>query len=174
MMSKRRLSSIALAALLPFGALIHPVAANADTLDDIKSRGTMTVAIDPTFAPYEYTDASNNIVGFDPAVMAAVAKHLGVKIEYQRMAFSGIIPGLLAHSFDVEGSALNVTAERAKRLAYVVPTSKTVNGALVRADFTKIPQPATIESLAGLTAAVKSASAPETILKQFNETLRGC
>jgi polar amino acid transport system substrate-binding protein len=150
MMSKRSLSSIALAAFLPFGVLIHPVAANADTLDDIKSRGTMTVAIDPTFAPYEYTDASNNIVGFDPAVMAAVAKHLGVKIEYQRMAFSGIIPGLLAHSFDVEGSALNVTAERAKRLAYVVPTSETVNGALVRADFTKIPQPATIASLAGL------------------------
>ncbi|MGE8163697.1 transporter substrate-binding domain-containing protein [Paraburkholderia sp. NPDC080076] len=171
-MSKRRLSSIVLAALFPCGALVHLVAANADTLDDIKSRGTMTVAIDPTFAPYEYTDASNNIVGFDPAVMAAVAKRLGVKIEYQRMAFSGIIPGLLAHSFDVEGSALNVTAERAKRLAYIVPTSKTVNGALVRADFKKIPQQATIESLAGLTAAVKSASAPEQILKQFNETLK--
>lgn len=171
-MSKRRLSSIVLAALFPCGALVHSVAANADTLDDIKSRGTMTVAIDPTFAPYEYTDASNNIVGFDPAVMAAVAKRLGVKIEYQRMAFSGIIPGLLAHSFDVEGSALNVTAERAKRLAYIVPTSKTVNGALVRADFKKIPQQATIESLAGLTAAVKSASAPEQILKQFNETLK--
>jgi polar amino acid transport system substrate-binding protein len=171
-MSKRRLSSIALAAFLPFAALICSVAASADTLDDVKSRGTMTVGIDPTFAPYEYTDASNNIVGFDPAILAAVAKHLGVKIEYQRMAFSGIIPGLLAHSFDIEGSALNVTAERAKRLAYVVPTSKTVNGALVRADFTKIPANATIESLAGLTAAVKSASAPEQILKQFNETLK--
>ncbi|CAB3803033.1 transporter substrate-binding domain-containing protein [Paraburkholderia fynbosensis] len=171
-MSKRHLCSLALAALLPFAALIHPVAASADTLDDIKSRGTMTVAIDPTFAPYEYTDASNNIVGFDPAILAAVAKHLGVKIEYQRMAFSGIIPGLLAHSFDMEGSALNVTAERAKRLAYVVPTSKTVNGALVRADFRKIPANATVESLAGLTAAVKSASAPEQILKQFNDTLK--
>jgi polar amino acid transport system substrate-binding protein len=171
-MSKRRLSSIALAAFLPFAALICSVAASADTLDNVKSRGTMTVGIDPTFAPYEYTDASNNIVGFDPAILAAVAKHLGVKIEYQRMAFSGIIPGLLAHSFDIEGSALNVTAERAKRLAYVVPTSKTVNGALVRADFTKIPANATIESLAGLTAAVKSASAPEQILKQFNETLK--
>ncbi|ABE37187.1 bacterial extracellular solute-binding s, 3 family protein [Paraburkholderia xenovorans LB400] len=171
-MSKRRFSSLALAALLPFAALINTVAASADTLDDIKSRGTMTVGIDPTFAPYEYTDANNNIVGFDPAILAAVAKHLGVKIEYQRLAFSGIIPGLLAHSFDIEGSALNVTAERAKRLAYVVPTSKTVNGALVRADFKKIPAKATIESLAGLTAAVKSASAPEQILKQFNETLK--
>jgi len=171
-MSKRRLTSIALAALLPFAALIHSSAASADTLDDIKSRGTMTVAIDPTFSPYEYTDANNNIVGFDPAIMDAVAKHLGVKVEYQRMAFSGIIPGLLAHSFDIEGSALNVTAERAKRLAYVVPTSETVNGALVRSDFKKIPPQATIESLAGLTAAVKSASAPEQILKGFNETLK--
>jgi polar amino acid transport system substrate-binding protein len=172
LMSKRRLSSIALAAFLPFAALIYSVTASADTLDDIKTRGTMTVGIDPTFAPYEYTDASNNIVGFDPAILAVVAKHLGVKIEYQRMAFSGIIPGLLAHSFDIEGSALNVTAERAKRLAYVIPTSKTVNGALVRADFKKIPANATIDSLAGLTAAVKSASAPEQILKQFNETLK--
>lgn len=171
-MSKRRLCSLALAALLPFAMLTRPAPASADTLDDIKSRGTMTVGIDPTFPPYEYTDAGNNIVGFDPAILAAVAKHLGVKIEYQRMAFSGIIPGLLAHSFDIEGSALNVTAERAKRLAYVVPTSKTVNGALVRADFSKIAAPATIESLAGLTAAVKSASAPEQILKQFNETLK--
>ncbi|KKB63440.1 ABC transporter substrate-binding protein [Robbsia andropogonis] len=171
-MSKRRLSSMALAALLPFAALIHTISASADTLDDIKRRGTMTVGIDPTFSPYEYTDANNNIVGFDPAILAAVAKHLGVKIEYQRMAFSGIIPGLLAHSFDIEGSALNVTAERAKRLAYIVPTSKTVNGALVRADFNKIPAQATVESLAGLTAAVKSASAPEQIIKQFNETLK--
>lgn len=171
-MPKRRLPHLALAALLSLSATIHSLAAHADTLDDIKHRGTMTVAIDPTFAPYEYTDASNAIVGFDPAIMAAVAKHLGVKIEYQRMSFSGIIPGLLAHSFDIEGSALNVTAERAKRLAYVVPTSKTVNGALVRADFTKIPQQASIESLAGLTGAVKSASAPEQILKQFNETLK--
>jgi len=171
-MFKQRITLIALATLLPAAALIHSMSARADTLDDIKSRGTMTVAIDPTFAPYEYTDANNNIVGYDPAIMAAVAKHLGVKIEYQRMAFSGIIPGLLAHSFDIEGSALNVTAERAKRLMYTVPVSKTVNGALVRSDFKTIPDKATIESLAGLTAAVKSASAPEQILKQFNETLK--
>jgi polar amino acid transport system substrate-binding protein len=170
-MFSQRLSRFALTVLLPAAALCHAVATHADTLDDIKSRGKMIVAIDPTFAPYEYTDANNAIVGYDPAILDAVAKHLGVKIEYQRMAFSGIIPGLLSHSFDLEGSALNVTAERAKRIAYVVPTSKTVNGALVRADFTKIPAKPTPESLAGLTGAVKTGSAPEQILKQFNETL---
>lgn len=171
-MSPLRLSRLALTALIPAAALFHAVTSHADTLDDIKSRGKMIVAIDPTFAPYEYTDANDAIVGYDPAILAAVAKRLGVKIEYQRMAFSGIIPGLMSHSFDLEGSALNVTAERAKRIAYVVPTSKTVNGALVRSDFTKIPSKPTPESLAGLTAAVKTGSAPEQILKQFNETLK--
>jgi len=171
-MPVHRLSHIVLVALLSMTSLTRVVVANADTLDDIKSRGVMTVAIDPTFAPYEYTDNNNNLVGFDPAVMEAVAKKLGVKIEYQRMSFSGIIPGLLAHSFDIEGSALNVTAERAKRIAYVVPMSETVNGVLVRSDFKKIPHQVTIESLAGLTAAVKSASAPEQILKQVNDTLK--
>ncbi len=154
-MFKRRIKLVAPAVLVAAVTLIHSLTAVADTLDDIKSRGKMIVAIDPTFAPYEYTDANNAIAGYDPAIMGAVAKHLGVTIEYQRMAFSGIIPGLLAHSFDVEGSALNVTAERAKRLMYTVPVSKTVNGALVRSDFT-----------------VKSASTPEQILKSFNETLK--
>ncbi|MDB5767142.1 MAG: bacterial extracellular solute-binding s, 3 family protein [Collimonas fungivorans] len=170
-MFKRRIPLLALTALVSAITFGNSVTALADTLDDIKSRGKMIVAIDPTFAPYEYTDANNAIVGYDPALMAAVAKRLGVTIEYQRMAFSGIIPGLLAHSFDLEGSALNVTAERAKRLAYTVPTSKTVNGPLVRTDFTKIPSKATVESLAGLTGAVKAATAPEQILKQFNQTL---
>ncbi len=171
-MSSPRLARFALAALIPAAALFHAAASHADTLDDIKRHGKMVVGIDPTFAPYEYTDANNAITGYDPAILAAVAKRLGVTIEYQRMAFSGIIPGLLSHSFDLEGSALNVTAERAKRIAYVVPTAKTVNGALVRADFAKLPARPTPESLAGMTAAVKTGSAPEQILKQFNDTLK--
>ncbi|CAE6931390.1 Vitamin B12 import ATP-binding protein BtuD [Paraburkholderia domus] len=85
-MPEHRTTLFALVSLLITGTLLHSSGARADTLDDIKSRGTMTVAIDPNFAPYEYTDANNNIVGYDPAIMAAVAKHLGVKIEFQRMA----------------------------------------------------------------------------------------
>lgn len=171
-MCLQRFYRLLLSALLPATLLLLSDATQADTLDDIKSRGKMIVAIDPTFAPYEYTDASNAIVGYHPAILAAVAKSLGIKIEYQRMAFSGIIPGLLSRSFDMEGSALNVTAERAKRIAYVAPTGKTVNAPLVRADYAKISSTPTPESLAGLTGAVKTGSAPETILKQFNETLK--
>ena len=144
----------------------------ADTLDDIKAKGTMVVAIDPTFDPYEYTDPSGKIIGLSPAIMDEVAKKIGVKLEYQKMAFSGIIPGLLAKSFDLEGSSLNVTAERAKRVLYTVPYSRTVNGVLVRND-NPIKSNVTVEALAGLTGAVKSGTVPEKILREFNTTLTG-
>jgi polar amino acid transport system substrate-binding protein len=144
--------------------------AAADTLDDIKARGKVIVAIDPTFAPYEFTDASGNVQGLSPAIMDAVAKKLGVQIEYQKTAFSGIIPGLLAKSFDLEASSLNVTAERAKRVLYTVPYGRTVNGVLVRNDST-LKSPTAVEALAGLTGAVKAGTIPEKLLREFNTAL---
>jgi polar amino acid transport system substrate-binding protein len=160
-----------LASCLMFAALAPSLAA-ADTLAEVKAKGKMVVAVDPTFAPFEYTDASGKIVGYTPALMEAVGKKLGVSIEYQKMAFNGIIPGLLAGSFDAEGSTLNVTAERAKRVLYTVPFAKTVNLVMTRADDSRIPLPATIASLSGLTGVAKAGTAAEKILKDFNGELK--
>lgn len=157
-------------AILVSASLVASLAI-ADTLDEIKARGKMIVAVDPTFPPFEYTDSAGKIVGYTPAIMEAVGKKLGVSIEYQKMAFNGIIPGLLAKSFDVESSSLNVTADRAKRVKFTVPFAKTVNGVMTRSDDVRIPVPATIESLSGLTAVVKAATAPEKQLKDFNTAL---
>jgi len=148
-------------------------AASADTLDDVKARGKLVVAIDPTFAPYEYTDASGTIVGYTPEIMQRVAARLGVALEYQKMAFSGIIPALIAGSVDAEGSSLNVTAERAAKVLFTVPFGKSVNAVLMRADETRVTAaPLTVEALSGLTAAVKATTAPEQLLKQFNAQLK--
>lgn len=161
-----------LASCLMLAAALAPSLATADTLDEIKARGKMVVAVDPTFAPFEYTDASGKVIGYTPALMEAVGKKLGVSIEYQKIAFNGIIPGLLAKSFDAEGSTLNVTAERARRVLFTVPFAKTVNLVMTRADDSRIPQPATVASLSGLTGVAKAGTAAEKILKDFNSELK--
>jgi polar amino acid transport system substrate-binding protein len=51
-----------------------------------------------------------------------------------------------------------------------VPYSRTVNGVLVRNE-SPIKSNVTVEALAGLTGAVKSATVPEKILREFNTTL---
>lgn len=152
---------------------LHAPLVSADTLEDVKARGTLVVAIDPTFAPYEYTDDSGAITGYTPAIMTEVAKTLGVKVEYQKMAFSGIIPALISGSVDAEGSSLNVTAERASKVLFVAPFGKSVNAVMTRADDKRLdPSSLRVESLAGLSAAVKTTSAPEQLIKQFNVDLK--
>lgn len=170
-MSRRMFLSSLVIMAFPFGILLEFVPqALADTLDDIKARSKMVVAIDPTFAPYEYTDGQGNIVGYDPSILEAIAKNMGVKVEYQKMAFTGVIPGLIAGSFDFTATALNVTAERAKRIGYTVPVSKSVNAVLKRAGDKRISN-SKPETLAGLKMAVKATTQPEQYMKTVNADL---
>jgi polar amino acid transport system substrate-binding protein len=159
----------ALLLLVPLlAAAIGP--AQADTLDDIKARGTMIVGLDPTFSPYEFTDAAGAIVGYDPALLELIAKSIGVKIEYRQMAFSGIIPGLVAGSFDFTATALNVTAERAQRISYTIPVSQSVNAILRRIGDTRVDG-TDPSKLAGLSVGVKQTSTPERVIKKTSDAM---
>lgn len=144
--------------------------ASADALDDIKARGKMIVGLDPTFAPYEFTDASGAITGYDPSLLSKIAANMGVEVEYRTMAFSGIIPGLVAGSFDFTATALNVTAERAERISYTIPVSQSVNGILRRVGDTKVDGEKS-GALAGLTVAVKQTSTPERVVQEASKEL---
>jgi polar amino acid transport system substrate-binding protein len=149
---------------------LAPGIAQADTLNDIRSRGTMIVAVDPTFAPYEFTDTAGAITGYDPALLELIAKDLGVKVEFRTMAFSGIIPGLIAGSFDFTSTALNVTAERAERIAFTIPVSKSVNAVLRRKGETGVDASDPMK-LAGMRAAVKQTSTPEKVTKAQSDAI---
>jgi polar amino acid transport system substrate-binding protein len=161
------LLSLALAA----GALLLNPIAQADTLDEIKKRGKMIVAIDPTFAPFEFTDSAGKIIGYDPELLEAVAKDWGVQVEYQVMAFSGVIPGLIAGSFDFTATALNITAERAQKIDYTIPVASSVNAVLKLKDNAAVKSSA-IDDLAGLKCAVKQTTQPEQMMQAFNEELK--
>jgi polar amino acid transport system substrate-binding protein len=143
--------------------------ANADALDDVKKKGTIVVAIDPTFPPFEYTDSSGKVIGYDPELIELVAAGLGVKVEYQVMAFSGIIPGLIAGAFDMTPT-LNVTAERAKKIDFVIPTAMSIDAVLTLKD-TAVKSSA-IDDLAGKKCAVKQTTQPEQMIKAMNEKLK--
>ncbi|MGE4250939.1 MAG: transporter substrate-binding domain-containing protein [Parvibaculaceae bacterium] len=167
----RRAFILSTAAALTLGSSAAISPARADAMDEIKSRGKILVAIDPTFPPFEFTDANNNIIGHDADLITAIAKDWGVAVEWQVMAFPGIIPGLIAGSFDMSASALNVTAERAQRIDYTVPIAATVNVVVKRSGNDKVKS-SKIEDLSGLTCAVKQTTQPEQMMQKLNEYLR--
>ena len=149
--------------------LTLPVYGNAEALDDVKKNGKIIVAIDPTFAPFEYTDSTGKIVGYDPELIELAAAGMGVKVEYRVMAFSGIIPALIAGSVDMTPT-LNVTPERALRIDYVIPTASSVN-AVIALKGTSL-KTAALDELSGKTCAVKQTTQPEQMMKAMNEKLK--
>lgn len=161
----KTLPTFTLATLL---ALFVTQQASADALERVMATKTLVVAIDPTFPPFEYTDEAGKIIGYDPSIIEAVAAKMGVEVKYQVMAFSGIIPGLISGAFDVTPT-LNVTAERAGKINYTMPTAASMNAVLIVEGNGVLSS--AIEDLSGKTCAVKQTTQPEQMIIKMNEEL---
>lgn len=94
--------------------------ANAELLNQVKARGTLRVALEGTYPPFNYREG-NKLVGFDVDVAAALAKQMGVKVEYVTIEFSGIIAGLQANKYDIIVNQVAITPARLKVLDFSTP-----------------------------------------------------
>lgn len=56
----------------------------------------LRVGVSPDFSPFEFKDEKGKMVGFDVELMEALAKQMDRKLEFQDMAWDGLIPGVLA------------------------------------------------------------------------------
>src|SRR5947209_20592452 len=63
----------------------------------VKSKGTLDVAADATYAPNEFIGPDGKtVVGMDADLAQALAKVLGIKVQVRNASFDGIIPRLAA------------------------------------------------------------------------------
>jgi polar amino acid transport system substrate-binding protein len=97
----RMSKSFTLAALLVATAGSLTVAA-ADVPDRIKKAGKLVAATQPNYPPIAYKDpATNTLTGFDIDLGEAIAKELGLKIEWQETAFAQMISSLQTQRVDI-------------------------------------------------------------------------
>ena len=86
----------------------------------IKSKGTLVVATDPSYAPNEFFGSDNKtIVGMDIDLANAVAQTLGLKFNIVKADFAGIIPGLASGKYDLSFSSFTDSKEREKTVDMV-------------------------------------------------------
>jgi polar amino acid transport system substrate-binding protein len=87
---------------------------------DIKSKGTLTVAADATYAPNEFVaENGNTIQGMDPDLAKALAQAMGLEATVKNVTFDSIIPGLAANKYDLGMSSFTITKEREKTVDFV-------------------------------------------------------
>lgn len=159
-LSRRRL--LGATAAVACGALLAswtPLAA-AQSADDIRKKGTLTVGLLVDFPPYGTVDASNQPDGYDADVARLLAKDLGVKVNLVPVTGPNRIPFLLTNKVDLLVASLAVTPERAKQVQFSRPYSAATI-VLYGAKKLAVKAPA---DLKGLRVAVARASTQDTAL----------
>jgi polar amino acid transport system substrate-binding protein len=128
----------------------------------IKSKGTLTVAADASYAPNEFfaTDGKT-IIGMDADLSQALASTMGLKAKVVNETFDGIIPGLAAGKYDMGASSFTDTKEREKTVNFVDYFSAG------ESFFTKVsgtggPPVTGLSDLCGHTVAVEKGTVEET------------
>jgi polar amino acid transport system substrate-binding protein len=87
------LTTRVLAAIIMLAGVTPAVA--QDVPARIKQAGKIVIATNPNYAPITFKDpATNTLMGFDIDLGTAIAKELGVKIEWQEIAFAQMLPSL--------------------------------------------------------------------------------
>ena len=140
-----KLSKIA-AAVLIAGVTLNAFA--ADLLDTVKTRGTLKVAMEGNYLPFNFKDPkSGELTGFEVDVAKLLAAKLGVKPEFTTTEWSGILAGLGAGKYDVILNQVGITEARQKAFDFSQPYTLSTAQLIVRKD-EKRSFP-TLESLKG-------------------------
>lgn len=138
------------------------------TLDSIKESGVLHIGDDFTFDPYEYMDDDGNPTGYDFEIWQKIAEDLGVELEYDDLAFSGIFAGLEAGKYDVAACSCSITAERMEHYNFCYPVASSEFCMVKRTEDDSVQA---VEDLAGKTVGAQLGASPETAAEEFSSQL---
>jgi polar amino acid transport system substrate-binding protein len=86
----------------------------------IKSKGTLNIALDATYAPDEMIAPNGStIIGMDADLAYAITQVLGLKAHLINATFDTIIPGLQSGKYDMGDSSFTDTLARQKVVDFV-------------------------------------------------------
>jgi polar amino acid transport system substrate-binding protein len=126
----------------------------------IKSKGTLTVASDATYAPNEFiAPDGHTVIGMDADLMKALGAVMGLNVTLTNVKFDSIIPGLAASKYDLGASSFTDTKKREATVDFVDYFSAG------EAFFTKVSGGVTITGLSDLcghSVAVESTTVEQT------------
>mgnify|MGYP002922796352 CR=1 FL=1 len=121
-------------------------AASGDLLSEIQAKGTITVAMEGTWAPWTYHDENDNLVGYDVEVATEIAKKLGVEPQFVEGEWDGLLAGLDAGRYDIMVNGVDITPERAEKYDFSTPYAFNRTAVITKADDDSIN---TLEDLKG-------------------------
>ncbi len=113
-MASKSLKALILGAALAAGLALAPTAFAKDWK-------TVVIAMEGGYDPWNLTDSSGKIVGFEVDLANDLCKRAGVECKIIAQDWDGMIPGLQAGKFDVIMDGMSITEERKKEIDFSKP-----------------------------------------------------
>jgi polar amino acid transport system substrate-binding protein len=154
-----RIRTVLTASLLLFFAS----SAQADRLDEIKSRGKLVVGVSDTTPPFSFRkSADGTLTGYDLDLVRAVAKRMGLPLEMVPLSSAERIPLLQQGRLDFVATSMTRTPERLREVDFSHIYFVTPHAVIVKksSDITSVRQ------LAGRKASSASTSTAGGNLKE--------
>jgi len=130
---------------------------------------TVVIGMEGAYEPYNLTDPSGKIVGFEPDVAMDVCARMKVECKIIAQDWDGMIPGLQAGKFDVIMDGMSITDERKKQIDFSLPYAD-VPAALATAKSSPLAKLAGAGKLINFD---KDKAAGADTLKALREALKG-
>ena len=160
----KKLTAIALVAVAAMGLL---AGCGSEKSKMTQEAGVLRVGSETTFPPFEFTEG-DKYVGFDVDLSEAIAKKLGLKMEFKSMGFDALIPAVQSGDIDMIAAGINATPEREKALDFSdVYFDQGGFITVVRKDNTSIHN---MDELAGKTVGVQIGTVPVDMAKAIPNT----
>lgn len=139
------------------------------TVEAIKARGKLVVTTEAGYAPFEFLDENDNVIGLDASLAQALADDLGVELDIQNIAFTSVVPEVQAGNADMAIAGLTPNADRKKSVDMSDMYYEGGQCVLILAE--NADKYTTKESLDGQLVATQSGALQETIREeQFSNT----
>ena len=97
------------------------------------SKGTLVMATNAEFPPYEYHE-NNEITGIDVDMAQAVADKIGRKLKVEDMDFDSVTPAVTSGKADIGVAGITVTEDRLKNVDFTDSYATSKQVIIVRAD----------------------------------------
>lgn len=105
--------------------IARPAQASADkisaaTSSELKQKGTLTIGLEGTFAPYSYRK-DGKLTGFEVELGKDIAKQMGLKAKFVPTKWDGLIEGVNTGKYDIVLNNITVTKERQAKFGFSTP-----------------------------------------------------
>lgn len=141
-----------------------------DLLERIQARGSITVAMEGTWAPWTYHDETDTLVGYDVEVAQKIAEKLGVTVNFVEGEWDGLLAGLDDGRYDIMVNGVGITADRQEKYDFSTPYAYNRTAVIVRGDDDSIHS---MEDLSGKRTANTISSTYATLAEGYGAEVTG-